>query len=289
MANQLSLSVLTLLVGGCGPKATTPTAAPEQAAVEAPAPAPAPTSSATNAADAKWMPVYADKPDGPMMTLVSGNPKEGAFTAVVKLPAGHASPLHTHPANLQGIVLSGTVTNGRTAEDAASITAGSMWTQAADEVHYTGCTEEADCIFVGRMEGAMGTTPAEAAAEASTMTVTAAADIVYSPVNPEKPEGPGMLQTSGDMKTGPFTALVSFPAGATSPKHSHSATYSGVVVSGSVSHGADAMDAGSYWTQIGGEVHTTGCASEEACVFFVAMEGAMDMVPAEAPAEAPAE
>ena len=231
------------------------------------------------------------------MALVNGNPKEGAFTAVVKLPAGHASPLHTHPATLQGFVLSGTVTNGRTAEDAAAITAGSMWTQAGDEVHYTGCTEDADCIFVGRMEGAMGTTPAETAAEASTMTVTAAADIAYSPVNPEKPEGPGMLQTSGDMKTGPFTALVSFPAGATSPKHSHTATYSGVVVSGAVSHGGDAMTAGSYWTQIGGEVHTTGCSSEEACVFFVAMDGAMDMVPVvedggappEAPAEAPPE
>jgi quercetin dioxygenase-like cupin family protein len=283
--NHISISILAFLVGGCSAKTATPeVAAPAETA------AAVPSSSSTAAADVKWMAIYPDQPDGPQMSLLAGNPKEGAFSAIVKLPAGHASKLHTHPATLHAVVVSGTIKNGRTAEDSPEITAGGMWTQPADEAHFTGCSEDADCIFIGSMEGAMGTTPSDDAAEASTQTVTAAGDLTFSPVNPEKPEGPGMMVLSGDMKTGAFNALVHFPAGATSPKHSHSASYSAAVVSGSVSHGEGAdMTTGSYWNQVGGEVHTTGCASEEPCVFFVSMDGAMDMTPAEAPAEAATE
>jgi quercetin dioxygenase-like cupin family protein len=158
-------------------------------------------------------------------------------------------------------------------------------------VHFTGCTEETDCLFVGHMDGPMGMIPAEAPAEGEVkMEITAAADIGFSPINPEKPEGPGMYVLSGDKAAGAFTALVQFPGGAASPEHSHSSTYSAVVVSGTVSHGdADALGAGSHWTEIGGEVHTTGCPSEEACVFFASMDGAFDMTPAAAPEEAASE
>jgi quercetin dioxygenase-like cupin family protein len=282
MLNTTSLSALALLFGGCAAKTTPETAAPVQAAVEAPAAEAAPASSSTAAADVKWTVVYPDQPDGPQMVLLSGNPKEGAFSFIVKLPAGHASGLHSHPAAFHGVTVSGTVTNGLTAEDAKDIAAGSMWSQAADEAHYTGCTAEADCYFVGHMEGAMGTVPTETAAEASTMVLTAAADIAFKPINPEQPEGPGMVPVSGDMTSGPFTALVRFPAGVMSPKHSHSASYSAAVISGSVSHGeGDALTAGSYWNQVGGGVHVTGCSSDTDCIFFVAMDGAMDMTPAE--------
>ena len=92
---------------------------------------------------------------------------------------------------------------------------------------------------------------------------------------------------AGDKAAGPFTALVKFPGGAQSPEHSHSSTYSAVVVSGTVSNGdAAALGAGSHWTEIGGEVHTTGCPSEDDCVFYASMDGAFDMKPTAAPAEA---
>ena len=291
MLNKISLSTLALLFTGCAAKTNPETAAPEQAATEAPAPAPeaAPASSKTAAADVQWKAVYPDQPDGPQMSLLSGNPKEGSFSALVKLPAGSASKLHSHPASMVGITISGTVTNGRTAEDAQEIPAGSMWTQVSDEAHFTGCTADADCYFIGHMDGAMGTIPAETAAEASTMVVTNAADIDFKPVNPAKPKGPGMDVVSGDMTSGPFTALVHFPAGAMSPKHSHLASYNAAVVAGSISHGGgDALTTGSHWFQASGDTHVTGCSSETDCVFYVSMDGAMSMIPAEeaAPTEA---
>jgi len=238
------------------------------------------------AADAKWMPINPEKPQGPQMAVITGNPKEGAFSALVKFPAGAATPLHSHPANFTGMMVSGTLKNGRSAEDNTAMGPGTLWTEPADEVHFTGCAPEADCIFVGHMDGSMGMTPTDTATEGELkVKVTAAADIAFSPINPEMPDGPGMFVLSGDKAAGAFTALVKFPGGATSPQHSHSSTYSAAVVSGAVSHGgAESMGAGSHWTEIGGKTHTTGCTSEEPCVFFAAMDGAFDMTPVPPPA-----
>jgi quercetin dioxygenase-like cupin family protein len=291
MLIRFTLPALALMTAGCAAK-TAPVQAPKtdavQAAAPAPAPAPAPASSVTMVADTKWMPVNPEKPEGPQMAVITGNPKEGAFSALVKFPAGAATPLHSHPANFTGVVVSGTVQNGRSAEDNTEMGPGTLWSEPAGEVHFTGCTEETDCIFVGHMDGPMGMTPAEAAAEGElNLKVTAATDIGFAPINPEKPGGPGMYVLAGDKAAGPFTALVKFPGGAQSPEHSHSSTYSAVVVSGTVSHGkAAALDAGSHWTEIGGEVHTTGCPSEDDCIFYASMDGAFDMKPAAAPAEA---
>ena len=277
---MLSSSIFALILGGCPAKTTPETAAPKQAAVAAPAAEDA--AEAAPAAADDWKVIYPDKPDGPKMKLLSGNPKEGAFSAMVKLPAGHSSELHTHPATFHGVTLTGTVTNGRTAEDAVEIGPGSVWTQPGDEAHFTGCTADADCIFVGSMEGAMGTNPADTPAEKSTQTVTAAADINFKPANPEQPEGPGMFPLSGDLTKEAFTAVVNFPAGLTSPKHSHTAAYAAAVVSGTVNHGeGDGLTTGDHWKQSGGGVHITACTDESPCIFFVAMDGAMDMVPAE--------
>ena len=273
---MLSSSIFSLILVGCPAKSTTETAAPKQAVETAEA-------VATDAPpDGDWKAVYPNMPSGPKMILLSGNPGQGAFSAMVKLPAGHGSELHTHPAAFHGVSVSGTVTNGRTAEDAVELSPGSVWTQPADEAHYTGCAGDTDCIFVGHMEGAMGTDKADGPVEASTQTITAGADVTYTPVNPEAPQGPGMFVLSGDMTKGAFTAVVNFPGGATSPKHSHSSSYAAAVVSGTVSHGGDTnMNTGDHWTQEGGVGHVTACASETPCVFFVSMEGAMDMTPAE--------
>jgi quercetin dioxygenase-like cupin family protein len=300
MKNTISLSFLSLLVG-CAAK-TAPVETVEPPAVEeaapAEAPAPAPASSSTAAADVQWAPFNPEQPEGIQLAILQGNPSEGAFAALVKFPAGHASPVHSHPANFTGLTVSGTVQNGRSADDNVTMGAGTVWTQPANEVHYTGCTEDADCIVVAHMDGAMGMAPAEAPMEGEMqMTVTTAADMPFSPVNPEMPEGPQMFVASGDMATGSFRSVVQFPGGMASPEHHHSATYSGVVLSGSMAHGTpDALGAGSHWTQQGGEAHVTGCASEEPCLFFISMEGAFDMhvaappeAPAEAPVEAPAE
>jgi quercetin dioxygenase-like cupin family protein len=272
---MFQFSLVALVLGGCAAKSEIATpAVPQVEAAAAVVAEVAPTSD--------WKLIFPDQPDGPQMLVLSGNPAEGPLSAMVKLPAGHASPLHSHPANFFGIAVSGTITNGRIAEEAKELAPGDTWTEPAGEVHYTGCTAAADCVFVGHMDGPMGITPAEAPAETSSMKVTAAADLVFKPANPAQPDGPGISPVFGDLTTGPFSALVHFPAGFTGPKHSHTASYSGAVVSGTISHGeGENMGAGEDWKQAGGAVHVTNCASDTPCVFYVAMDGAMDMIPAE--------
>lgn len=268
-------SLVALVLGGCAAK--TQIATPAVPQVEA-----ATVEVAEAALTSDWKLIFPDKPDGPQMLVLSGNPAEGPLSAMIKLPAGHASPLHSHPANFFGITVSGTITNGRIAEEAKEIGPGDTWTEPAGEVHFTGCAADADCVFVGHMDGPMGITPAEEPAETSSMKVTAAADLVFKPANPAQPKGPGISLVSGDQTKGAFSALVRFPAGFTATKHSHTASYSGAVVSGAIGHGeGEDMSAGANWTQAGGVVHVTDCVSETPCVFYVAMDGAMDMIPAE--------
>lgn len=293
MLTPISISVLSLTLGGCGPKSTPETAAPEQAATEAPAaeetPA-APISKTVAAADADFKAINPEKPDGPSWIVLSGNPGETAFAAMVKLPAGYASALHSHSANFNAVVVSGTVTNGRTADDAVELAAGDMWSQPSAEAHYTGCTADADCVFVGTMDGAFGSEPAETAVEASTQVVMKADEIDFAPLNPEQPQGPQIKMVQGDRTAGAWMAFAKFPAGLTTPEHTHTASYSGALISGEMPHGDVVLTAGSHWARAGSEPHVTECKEGADCIFFVSMDGAMDMKPTAAPAEeAPAE
>ena len=277
MKYKLSIAAIAFLAAGFATEAEV--ASSEEIA-------PSASSSAVAAADTEWALVSPDQPDGPKLRLLTGNPREGAFSAILKVPAGYEFPLHSHPANKTGVVLSGSILNGRTTKDASLSVPGTLWVQPANEVHYTGCTADSDCIFIVHMDGALGIVPSEVAAEVSTMSVTTAEDISYSPVNPKNPKSPGKFVVSGDMSVGAFTALIKIPGGAAVPPHSHLANYSAAVISGSMSHGGtDTFSVGAHWTQIAEEVHTTACVSEEDCIFFVTMDGAFSIKLADSPAE----
>jgi quercetin dioxygenase-like cupin family protein len=297
MSKFITLSAITCLGVGCAAKTTAVEPAPVVEEIEVvetveepQAPAPEAVSMVTLAADTEWAPINPEDPEGMQWSVIDGNPGEGAFVGLVKMPAGYATPVHSHPANFLGVALAGTALNGRSAEDHRLIPPGTVWTEPAGEVHFTGCTEEADCIFVGHMDGAIGMNPAEGPMEGDMqMTATALEDMSFVPVNPDAPGGPAAFVFEGEMEAGPFRALVSYPAGASSPEHTHSASYSGVVLGGELAHGqADAMGPGSSWTEVGGDAHVTSCVSEEACFFLVSFQGAFDMVPV-APVEAPVE
>jgi quercetin dioxygenase-like cupin family protein len=296
MRNLTCLSALTLLATGCFAKNAPVEAAAVAAAAEAPAvpapAAPALTSSVTSAADAKWMSADPSKPDGPQMAVVQGNPKTGAFVAMAKFPAGFAGSVHSHPAAFTGVAMSGTTLNGRSADENTEMTPGTIWTAPANEVHFTGCTPDAECIIAAYMDGAMGMVPADAPMEGEMqVAVVKPDDVAWGPVNPSKPEGPQMHVISGDKATGPFRALVKLPGGAAGPEHTHSSTYSAIVLAGAISHGGpDGLGVGSFWTELGDTPHTTACVSEEPCIFFVSMDGAFDMKPtAPPPAAEPTE
>lgn len=285
MLNPLSMTILSLTMGGCGPKSTAETAAPEQAAAEAPtlaADAATAKAQTVNAADVQWAPINPEQPDGPMWVVLSGNPGKTEFAAMVKVPAGYSSGLHIHAATMSGVVVSGTVLNGRTEDEATELPAGSMWSQPGGEARFTGCTDAADCVFVGTMDGPIARTAVDTPADASTQIVMASTEIDYAPMDPAQPNGTAVKMIHGDRSTGPWMAFAKVPSGTTAPKPMHSGHYTGVLISGEFPHGVErAMTPGSYWTEGNGQPHITGCNEGNDCIFFISMNGAIGPVASE--------
>ncbi len=87
----------------------------------------------------------------------------------------------------------------------------------------------------------------------------------------------------GDMSKGAHSNYVKIPGNFTSPPHTHSDDYYGVVIAGVVANGVDGaqdipLAPGSYWFQKGKEKHVTKCISATECVFFVTQPGKFDFL-----------
>lgn len=102
------------------------------------------------------------------------------------------------------------------------------------------------------------------------------------------PDVPGVMTATawGDPDKGPHGAFHKFPAGFSSPLHTHSSELRGVVISGTMAMvGEDGKEmplpAGSYFHQPGNFKHVTKCESGSECVAFVVASGKFDLKPAE--------
>jgi len=87
----------------------------------------------------------------------------------------------------------------------------------------------------------------------------------------------------GDMNKEAHSNYVKIPGNFTSPPHTHTDDYYGVVVAGVVANGAEGaqdipLAPGSYWFQKGKEKHVTKCISATECVFFVTQPGKFDFL-----------
>lgn len=88
-------------------------------------------------------------PEGVAFAELVGNRFEEPYMAMVRLPAGLASPAHTKSANMFGVVVSGTMTHR--AVDAGSGTGtalpeGSFYKIPRDVPHISTCTSKVDCV-----------------------------------------------------------------------------------------------------------------------------------------------
>jgi len=89
----------------------------------------------------------------------------------------------------------------------------------------------------------------------------------------------------GDRATGPHGTVGLFNAGADSGPHTHSGTYWGVVIQGTMTNpfgteaNAPEMGPGSFWRVPAGEQHSTLCISAEPCLFYFHAEEAFDFTP----------
>ncbi len=103
------------------------------------------------------------------------------------------------------------------------------------------------------------------------------------------PPGVKIVDLWGDHTKGAFGALIKFPAGMTTPLHTHTSGMRVIVVSGTWLHTPEGkpesrLGPGSYLYQPGGTYrHTTACDKASECVSFVESSGKFDLMPVEEP------
>ncbi len=140
---------------------------------------------------------------------------------------------------------------------------------------------------LARVFTVLGFTLATGAATASSVkmaeTVTPAADLTYENINPAI----AMATAFGDRAAGPHGTFGRFPANFTTPFHTHSGAYHGIVVKGVMTNpfkgetNPPKMQAGSYWHVPAGSIHATACVSDTPCEFYFHADEGFDFGPAE--------
>lgn len=92
---------------------------------------------------------------GVRIATVWGNPATGAFGAFLRLPAGFASPLHTHTHPMKVVFVSGTYIQAPQGAAEFRLGPGSYLMQPGGNYrHTTSCDVSSDCVFFFESEGA---------------------------------------------------------------------------------------------------------------------------------------
>ena len=86
-------------------------------------------------------------------SLLSGDPKVGAYTEIRKVPAGTDNPKHRHSSEIKNVIVSGTWYTGADAASAKDLGPGSIVVMPADWVHVSGCRAGSDCVFYQEGKG----------------------------------------------------------------------------------------------------------------------------------------
>lgn len=129
-------------------------------------PAEAPSASPTAVV---WPPAeipWAELKGGIKMAVIHGNPKEGAFHALIDFPAGMATNVHTHSASFAAALLSGTHHRGVGPDALVTLEEGAVWSEPAEAPHMEKCGADSRCVMAVSMDGPLDTkavelTPAE--------------------------------------------------------------------------------------------------------------------------------
>lgn len=144
-------------------------------------------------------------------------------------------------------------------------------------------------VLLAGLAGIAGASDAKAPAKkpmaASGWKFQAAPDIKFAET--EGVKGSQSATLWGDMKKGPYGALVKWPAGFESPWHTHSHPIRVVVTQGTFTievkgEAIRELGPGSYAYDPGHSSHKSGCKAGGAeCVFLIAQSAAFDLIPDE--------
>ena len=112
-----------------------------------------------------WKLVREDMPKGPKMFPIHGDPKEGAFEAIIWFPAGMSTNVHTHSSGFAASVLAGNHHRGPSADALVALGPGSVWHEASDAPHMEKCEGPEPCIFAISFDGPLDTKAVELKSE----------------------------------------------------------------------------------------------------------------------------
>ena len=109
-------------------------------------------------ADLKWA-ALPERP-GMQISVLTGDPKTGAYTQLRKVPAGTDNPPHAHSSTITNVVISGVWYTGVDAASAKDFGPGSVVTMPGDWVHVSGCRKGSECLFYQDGKGRFDFKPA---------------------------------------------------------------------------------------------------------------------------------
>ncbi|HVV85057.1 MAG TPA: cupin domain-containing protein [Kofleriaceae bacterium] len=98
---------------------------------------------------------------GLQMADLWGSHEKGPYGALLKLPAGFTSPMHTHPDDYQAVMIQGTSSHWLVGEDgsqAKKLTPGSYWMMPGKLPHVSSCAAGQDCIMLVMQKSKFGFT-----------------------------------------------------------------------------------------------------------------------------------
>jgi hypothetical protein len=100
---------------------------------------------------------------GMQFSVLSGDPKTGAYTQIRKVPGGTDNPLHSHSSEIKNVIISGVWYNGAGEASAKDFGPGSIVVMPGNWVHVSGCRSGSDCVFYQEGKGKIDFVPATAA------------------------------------------------------------------------------------------------------------------------------
>jgi hypothetical protein len=100
---------------------------------------------------------------GMQFSVLSGDPKTGAYTQIRKVPAGTDNPLHSHSSEIKNVIISGVWYTGADVASAKDFGPGSIVVMPGNWVHVSGCRSGSDCVFYQEGNGKFDFVPATAA------------------------------------------------------------------------------------------------------------------------------
>ena len=93
----------------------------------------------------QWKDISENVPNVKVVDLW-GDRLKGAFSSLIKLPAGYSLPLHVHTADLRIVVVSGALVHHTEGKAETRLPSGSYLVEPAGLRHATSCDPATDCV-----------------------------------------------------------------------------------------------------------------------------------------------